>query len=109
MPTTCALCPRILPPSKATGRPATFCSIRCRRASEYEIRRIDKRIGDLETQLSDRRISNLKFFSGVDDPERIQAEIDRLKTRLLELFGRPDDGEGMRHEPLDQNDETVDH
>jgi hypothetical protein len=82
----------LLPP-KATGRPPTYCSQRCRRASEFEIRRIDKRIGDLETQLSDRRISNLKFFSGVDDPERIQAEIERLKTRLLELFGPPDDRE----------------
>lgn len=91
MTPTCAMCPRILPPRKTTGRPAIYCSQRCRRACEFEIRRIDKRLGDLETQLSDRRISNLKFFSGVDDPERIQAEIDRLKTRLIELFGPPDE------------------
>ncbi|MFL5237177.1 MAG: hypothetical protein ACJ8EL_06160 [Rhizomicrobium sp.] len=38
----CPMCPRQLPPRKATGRPAIYCSGCCRRAAEYE--RITARI-----------------------------------------------------------------
>ena len=76
---------------RSVGIALTYGNIRLSPTYSHQLSPGHKRVGDLETQLSDRRISNLKFFSGVDDPERIQAEIDRLKTRLIELFGPPDE------------------
>ncbi len=49
---TAGMCPidgTPLPPS-ATGRPPTYCSVGCRRTAEYELRRLDRRLGSLEVQ-----------------------------------------------------------
>jgi hypothetical protein len=36
-----------------TGRPPTFCSTACRRAAEYEVRRLSRRLERLETEAAD--------------------------------------------------------
>ena len=37
----------------ATGRPKRYCSTACRRVAEFEIRRLNKRIGRLEERFDD--------------------------------------------------------
>jgi hypothetical protein len=36
-----------------TGRPGRYCSVGCRRATEHEIRRLDRKLEQLDTQLTE--------------------------------------------------------
>ncbi len=80
----CRICGGPLPVG-TTGRPRTYCGTPCRRSAELEIRRLDRRLGDLEERLAELRISTLHVFG--DDPKRLQAEIKRVRARLLVLLG----------------------
>ena len=49
--TTCIKCDRQLHPQEGPGRPRRWCSVGCRRAAEYELRRLVRRLDDVEGQL----------------------------------------------------------
>lgn len=52
--TACVICgtPR---PRATTGRPPSYCSVACRRVAEFELRRLDRQLGDLEVDRDDAR------------------------------------------------------
>ncbi|MGH8645222.1 MAG: hypothetical protein ACREX4_12455 [Gammaproteobacteria bacterium] len=82
-----------LPVNKA-GRPSEYCSTGCRRAAEFEIRRVNRRLESLETDLSSLRMCENDFMDvyGRTHPERVaavEAELATLKARFRELL---DDG-----------------
>lgn len=55
--TTCRKCGNALPERAGTGRPALYCSSACRRAAEYEIRRLSRRLERLEDERHHLRVS----------------------------------------------------
>ena len=70
----CLKCRTPLTPT-ATGRPPSYCSTGCRRAAEYELRRIQRHLERLEAQRQS------PFF--VKDTERAIAALEaRLRTLL---------------------------
>ncbi len=80
----CRICGGPLPVG-TTGRPRTYCAAACRRSCELEIRRLDRRLGDLEERQAELRMSTVHVWG--DDPKRLQAEIKRVRARLRELLG----------------------
>jgi hypothetical protein len=80
----------------ATGRPPSYCSTTCRRATEFEIRRCERRLERLEGKASDLRIEG-----ATEDGEdwhsrrldRVSNEIKRYERRLDDLLARIPDGE----------------
>ncbi|WP_189110504.1 hypothetical protein [Streptomyces camponoticapitis] len=77
-----------MPARPGPGRPATYCSKACRRAAEYELRRIQAALETVEGQ-----IRSCRFGWGGRSMERdfpkYEAERVRLEARLRELL---DDG-----------------
>jgi hypothetical protein len=72
----CSKCRTPLRP-RAAGRPPSYCSTGCRRAAEYELRRIQRHLERLETQLES------PFF--VEQTERAIAALEaRLRTLLAD-------------------------
>ena len=70
----CLKCRAPLTPT-AAGRPPSYCSTGCRRAAEYELRRIQRHLERLEAQRES------PFF--VKDTERAIAALEaRLRTLL---------------------------
>jgi hypothetical protein len=70
------------------GRPPSYCGEACRRLAEYEIRRINRRLEQLEASLSNLRINGFDHFM-----EKTQAEIALQEARLRALLeGAGDDG-----------------
>jgi hypothetical protein len=80
----CPRCSRAIPASEGAGRPATYCSPGCRRAAEYEIRRINDRLDHLEQRFSALRFT-IHRTGWEDDPALLEAEIARQRARLAEL------------------------
>lgn len=92
---TCLKCRAPLPVRSGTGRPAVYCGETCRRLAEYEIRRLDRRLGryedELREELADRNpadhwIDNL----GRSRPQRIndlKKWIAADEQRLREITG----------------------
>lgn len=86
----CKTCGASLPASKG-GRPADYCSTGCRKAAEYAIRRIDRRLEVLERALSNIRIGPDCCYSttmkGKEETiEAYEAEIALQTARLRELL-----------------------
>jgi hypothetical protein len=70
------------------GRPPAYCSPACRRAAEFELRRLQRRIERLEEYAS-----NLRLQGGGErrQLQRVQQELDRAEGRLRELLaGHPE-------------------
>jgi hypothetical protein len=70
------------------GRPPTYCGPACRRAGEFELRRLQRRIERLEEYQS-----NLRLQGGGERRQQqvVQQELDRAEGRLRELLaGRPE-------------------
>ena len=70
------------------GRPPSYCSTGCRRAAEYELRRLQRAIEGLEEYARNLRLQG--------DPDRqgpkVRQEIDQAEKRLrLLLAGFPED------------------
>lgn len=84
--TACVKCGADLP-TPGRGRPRRYCGTGCRRAAEYELRRVQQALLDVED-----RIRGARFGWGVH-PERslpkFEAERVRLEDRLKHLL---DDG-----------------
>ena len=96
----CVKCGNALPPENAVGRPRRYCSVSCRRLSEYEISRLQSRLSRLEDALlrekHDRRA--LQDWHGRDHKQRLvdlQADIAEAEGRLRELIleGAPESAE----------------
>ncbi len=91
---SCRKCGTTLP-LPSTGRPRTFCSVGCRRATEREVRRLDSSIAALEgRQLSHRE--SAAFANG--RPEYHEAKIAHIRTeialaeeRMRDLLNAEDD------------------
>ena len=49
--TECVTCQSPIEDTAKTGRPKQYCSVACRRMAERGIRRIEKRVGELEEKL----------------------------------------------------------
>ncbi len=79
----CAKCGGEIP-EQEIGRPKIYCSTGCRRAAEFEIRRINSTLGKLEEKLT-----NARLGYGCD-PEKtvklLQSEIVRHEARLVALL-----------------------
>ena len=81
----CLICGAALAPS-TSGPDPTYCGMACRRASEYERRRVQRRLERLELMASNMRL----WDSPQGQRERVEAEITRATGRLLELLnGQP--------------------
>ena len=88
-PGTCRKCRRALPVSAATGRPRRFCSTGCRRAAEYELRRLQRQLEEVEEQA---RWCRLGWHGRTESQaSKYLAEQERLEARLRELL---DDADG---------------
>jgi sugar-specific transcriptional regulator TrmB len=90
----CAKCGRELEELADTGRPKRYCGTPCRRAAEYELRRIQRQLEALEEQERHyRRECDPATARWGGQPEVMRAqhkwyvdEIARLEARLLDLF-----------------------
>jgi len=90
----CKNCGGKLPPvSGRRGRPQTFCSVACRRAAEFEIRRINVRLGAFEDRLSESRLPDtLGLLNiGAVDPKLFEKEIALQRRRLLALLSESEE------------------
>jgi hypothetical protein len=70
--------------SSGVGRPRAYCSEGCRRAAEYELRRVERAIEKVEAELAWCRINS----NARTDPQvpKYEAERVRLESRLSELL-----------------------
>jgi hypothetical protein len=86
---TCAKCTRPLSARARTGRPARYCSPACRRAAEYELRRVQRHLEMVERELRLYRVKSAETW--IPPVERrsvpaLEAEAERLECRLRELL-----------------------
>ena len=75
----------------ATERPPTYCGVPCRRMAEFAIRRLQRRLEEIEDRASDARIDAALIVRG--ERKRLaalEAEAGRLEQRLRDLIS---DGE----------------
>jgi hypothetical protein len=90
---TCPNCGAKLPASSKPGRPLKFCSEACRRAAEFEKRRVNDRLKVLEQRASEWRVqaNSTGILKGIemDDPLALEKEIELQRRRLLELCEEP--------------------
>ena len=78
-------CGQPLEEKSGAGRPATYCSTSCRRAAEFEIRRLDKLLARLEDSLVNLRLG---YFS-IDrarESAQLAAEIGLARIRMAALL-----------------------
>jgi hypothetical protein len=85
---TCRKCGADLPARPpGAGRPREYCGTGCRRAAEYEIRRLNSAIEVMEKALRDCRVG--WNFRGDHDVPRYREELERLETRMRNLLDDP--------------------
>ena len=95
----CVKCAAALPPLSGVGRPQQYCSTACRRVGEYEIRRVQRRLIQLEDDLQREghcRLA-LRDMLGRDLVQRVadlQADIATNEARLRALI----DGDAIEPE-----------
>ncbi|MFI0377042.1 MAG: hypothetical protein ACH255_11905 [Candidatus Thiodiazotropha sp.] len=68
------------------GRPPAYCGKLCRRAAEYEIRRIQRRLTKLETRLSELQAEPYTWAAEFGIP-KLKKQIQSVNERLLQLLG----------------------
>jgi len=93
----CLKCAGPLPEQAATGRPPSYCSEGCRRAAEFEIRRLNRRLERLEERVSELRHSRSSTRDWLcRTPQQAladtEAEIAEAEGRLRALLGGEADG-----------------
>jgi hypothetical protein len=97
--TNCAKCGGALE-QPATGRPAKFCSTTCRRLSEYEIRRVVRRLEVLENEAAQAKLE-LEPTTRLQFPGKLtEYQEGRLRVHLAEqeVLLRRATSEIARHE-----------
>ena len=90
MASNCVNCGAPLAVQKV-GRPALYCGVACRRAAEFELRRVLTRVErlEMEQELCRRDRSGIYHFPYGTPAERSQSlaeELGRAKGRLQELL-----------------------
>lgn len=82
----CVKCGKPIQTTATTGRPPDYCSASCRRAAEYEVRRVNRRIEMLEERLAWEKLTNenTRDASGRKRAERV----DSLNGLIAEAEGR---------------------
>ncbi len=80
----CRKCGREVPESVGPGRPRSYCSTGCRRAMEYETRRLQTALDAIEEQLRWCRLG----WNGRSESQssKYDTERERLEARLRELL-----------------------
>ncbi len=79
-------CGKLLEQPAGAGRPSTYCSVGCRRAAEYEIRRLDKLLARFEGRLSDLRLGVFSFEGAEIETAQLNAEIELAHSRMVALL-----------------------
>lgn len=90
----CVKCGETLPERTGPGYPRSYCSQACKRAAEFEVRRINRHLERLESSRSDARttaehhpdMTTIGMVTVTQRVEAISAEIARTETRLHELL-----------------------
>jgi hypothetical protein len=88
----CLVCRVKIEPKSGRGRPPLYCGQVCKRQARYELRRVQQRLYNLESEREVCRrpdYSTLRFISGRTAAERlvdIEVEIARANRRLRELL-----------------------
>lgn len=82
----CIKCGAIISKTSTTGRPLCYCSTACRRASGYEIERINKRLAGLESDLINEKIHKSKNVNAFG--ERYSERVAGLEAAILESEAR---------------------
>jgi hypothetical protein len=88
----CAKCDAELPESERGGRPLEYCSTRCRRDAENELRRTNRQISRLQILVANLRVAIAKgddtYFLGWGRPVNAlplaEAKLAQLQTTVLE-------------------------
>ncbi len=81
---SCKSCAKRFPVTPR-GRPKDYCSTACRRANEFEIRRLNSRIARLEDRASANRLDPIAMAIGCGDGG-LAEEIALQQKRLRELL-----------------------
>lgn len=80
----CLYCGGPIPNRRHLGRPKVWCSVRCRRLAEYEVRRLNRRLEHLENEAAAARA-----YSRTWERKRIaflEKQITECTTRLGRLI-----------------------
>jgi predicted nucleic acid-binding Zn ribbon protein len=80
-PGACLKCQGPIPAARRAD--SRFCADACKLAAEYERRRLDRRLANLESNASSLRIYGVPKAQ----LDRIQTEIDQAEARLRVLLG----------------------
>ena len=88
----CSKCCRVFRRPRGSGRAPLYCSTGCRRAAEFELRRLQNRLEAAEAEVLRRR----RLLDGYgpyepEDDDHVDldwwvAEVDRLEARMRELL-----------------------
>ncbi len=79
-------CGKPLEQPAGAGRPPTYCGTACRRAAEFEIRRLDKLLARLEDRLSELRLGKLSLEREGVEAALITAEVQLAHGRMVALL-----------------------
>jgi hypothetical protein len=92
-----------------SGRPPDYCSVGCRRAAEYEVRRASRRLERLEDErdrlerqtaeytLQDAAVTDWQRQRHRADARMVAEQVDRMRRRMRDLL---DDDIGPAAPPL---------
>ncbi len=103
-PSACLMCGGGIE-QPATGRPRVYCGPTCRRAAEYELRRLQSRLAVAEKRAM---LAGEVVATAYDAGERSaprkglnywQAEVQRLQGRLLALLAGQPAGDSPPEDP----------
>lgn len=96
-PEACLSCGNALQ-QPATGRPRSYCGVLCRRAAEYELRRVQSML--LQAERRELRAREEHELESYDRPATRRAlkwwagEVERLRARQRALLASVGDGAG---------------
>ena len=99
MDMTCAKCGSIFERQPGPGRPPAYCGDLCKRLVEYEVRRIDRRLGAYELEQRELKAEGTAWRDDSDRQKRLRAlrrwirmDEDRLGELLAAGRGTGDAG-----------------
>jgi hypothetical protein len=93
--TRCAKCHEAFVPPNTIGRPPRYCSAGCRRATEYELRRLQGHLEVAERNEARYRSGQVSASArhAAEQAEIHASEIRRLEARMRELLDDPQEDE----------------
>lgn len=100
---SCAKCGGTFERPSGPGRPPTYCGEACRRLTEFEIRRLDRRLSRYELEQREQKARGVQFDDD-DEHDRqrrmraLRAWIRTDEARLCELLSAASGGRGNQRE-----------